>query len=146
MTCAYYCLFSVDCFCRTSWLRKDLHIVLVHPQIPQNTGVETCHSDRVCCEVTTFFETLHVAAAISAHTPFCLPSGAGVHAFLGKMACATVAVQQLLMIWNGQLMCVALLSSCRNHCQDLRSHRCWSSSSWATRLSDRQQPPETGGP
>ena len=24
--------------CRTAWLRKDLHVVLVHPQIPQNTG------------------------------------------------------------------------------------------------------------
>ena len=24
--------------CRLAWLRKDLHVVLVHPQIPQNTG------------------------------------------------------------------------------------------------------------
>ena len=31
---------SVGCAapCRTAWLRRDVHLVLVHPLIPQNTG------------------------------------------------------------------------------------------------------------
>ena len=32
-------------WCRLAWLRKDLHVVLVHPQIPQNTG-EGSSSDQ----------------------------------------------------------------------------------------------------
>ena len=89
---------SVNRLCRTNWLRKDLHVVLVHPQIPQNTGIEPQHSTHVCYEVAAF-EAHHVAT-VQAHTIVTIAISnrrAELHAFYGKMACATVSMQQLLI-------------------------------------------------